>query len=179
MAEVGFFAEFMSWIKRLPVWSIPKTAGTLNVLTADKIKDAVDQLNTYTVGKDAFYGVIHPYAAYDLLADDFSVNALSHLSLQDLASVYYDKKAIDNLKSNMTFSEVCKEIEASVIRTKGREIAIYQPPLSSPLQRRIEHSDEERLSYTKDENYKTRRVVYNKETNKIDLLPTSSLAFNT
>jgi hypothetical protein len=180
MAEVGFFAEFMVWVKRLPVWSIPKTAGgTLNVLTADKVRTAVDALQNATPSS-GFVGIIHPYVALDL-QDDFAGTRLSHLSLRELATVYYDKKAIENLKHSMPFSEACREIEASVSRVKSGNFEMFQysdnpkrPPGLEPPQRRIDHYDEERMSYTKNDKGEIMRAVFNETTRQVDLLPTSS-----
>lgn len=69
MAEVGFFAEFISWVKRSPKWFIPKTAG---VLTASDLRNAVNQLQTatYIQGKDAYFGIIHPFTLHEIAADD-------------------------------------------------------------------------------------------------------------
>jgi hypothetical protein len=64
MAEVGFFDEFMAWVKRMPVWSIPS-------------KPTVH---------------IQSYAEYT-----------SILGLHSLATIYYGKKAIENLRANMPF----------------------------------------------------------------------------
>ena len=129
MAEAGFLADFLSWLKRRPAWSIPKDAG--KYLTASDIRNAANALvsNTYVQGKNAHLGIIHPFAAYDLLADDFASLPLAHLRLDQLATVYYDKKAIENLKYNMTFDVACREIEASMKRIKSAsgkiEIALH------------------------------------------------------
>ena len=63
MAEVGFFAEFMAWVKRMPVWSFPPKLP----------------IRTF-VGGAKFESV---------------------LGLEHLATIYYDRKAIENLKANM------------------------------------------------------------------------------
>lgn len=62
MAEAGFFAEFMAWLKRKPVWSFPP-------------------VRTMVGG-----------AKYESLSN-----------LQHLATIYYDKKALENLKANLPF----------------------------------------------------------------------------
>ena len=63
MAEAGFLADFMAWLKRKPVWSIPKTLA----------------VNPYIAEYSQFSG------------------------LSQLATIYYDRKAIENLRANLMF----------------------------------------------------------------------------
>ena len=111
MAEVGFFAEFMAWVKRLPVWSIPKNAGHNPYQNYVNLSDlAVETtINSHVEAMAQELSYTINVLTADLLGDDFSTNALSHLSLRELATVYYDKKAIENLKNGMPFRRRAKK----------------------------------------------------------------------
>ena len=164
MAEAGFFADFLSWIKRRPVWSIP---STLNVLTAEKISVAVKQLSTYTVGQNAFYGPIHPFLVHDILADDMLPELIHPLDIN------YEFKMVSSARK--------AEMDAEFNRNGGL-VGVWNK--IDEHDKRIHaaptwQADKDTLCYTKNDKYETCRVVYNKTTNKIDLLPTTSLAFNT
>lgn len=100
MAEAGFFAEFWSWLTRRPKWFIPKETKQ-------------------------FYGVIHPQAAYDLMYDPLKVHEISadamipelH-SLSKLATIYYDRKALDTLQrqTNMLLATTKTEVINYILR---------------------------------------------------------------
>ena len=89
MAEAGFFADFMAWVKRRPVWSFP---------TKPKVLGGYAEF-THTV--------------------DF----------EKLATIYYDKVAIDNLKANLSFVELCKprDLPAAI---KEKSIQMFQYALN-------------------------------------------------
>jgi hypothetical protein len=139
-AEVGLLSELMSWLKRRPVWSIPKTAG---VLTASDLCNAVNTLTsqTYTVGKDGYFGIVNPFTIRDIAADDL----LPELSAKVLQ--YSDYASLSSL---------------SLATRLG--------------QRKIERSDESRLSYTTDASGKICTVNVT-PTGGIVFTPSTSLAF--
>jgi hypothetical protein len=59
MAEVGFWADFMVWVKRMPTWSFPKPL----------VSATISQFDDY-------------------------------ISFNQLAAVYYDKKAVEALNNS-------------------------------------------------------------------------------
>jgi hypothetical protein len=79
MAEAGFFAEFWKWVTKRPTWFIPKGPKPEN---------------------------LDPFMTYDPLAiraGEVSADALlpELAGLQQLATIYYDRKAVDLLKRSM------------------------------------------------------------------------------
>jgi hypothetical protein len=74
MAEAGFWSEFLSWLKRKPVHSIPLNA------TITQYADFVS------------------YTEASLLTSE---KLLPELNLGSLATIYYDRKALDNLNTSI------------------------------------------------------------------------------
>lgn len=81
MNEVGFFAEFMAWVKRNPVWSIPANPKVLG-----------------------------GYAEFVRLSN-----------LSELATIYYDRKAIENLRNNSPLKAI-SEPRSLPTEIKGKSI---------------------------------------------------------
>jgi hypothetical protein len=157
MAEAGVFAEIASWLKRRPVWSIPKNAG------------------------------FNPYSDYANFSDPSLETAISPIVEKAAAELAY-RAAYDIYTHTIPYDDMLPELarykhtlsaweEVAASDARARLASGYNG-FTKP-QRKIDHCDEERLCYTKDENGKTVRAVYNDKTRRIDLLPTSSLTFNT
>jgi hypothetical protein len=176
MAEAGAFAEITSWLKRRPVWSIPKNVA---------IKTAVIQQYSY----NRSFSDLSLEAAIDPVVEQCA-KELAYRAAYDIRihTIPYDDMLPELARRGWTtrsrwdgtnIPRNCvspwEEIAASDARA---ELASFYSGFTKP-QRKIDHCDEQRLCYTKDENGKTVRAVYNTETRKIDLLPTTSLAFNT
>ena len=78
--EMGLVAEFWQWLSKRPKWFLPKQV---------KIKKVIPGT--------PFHDDLPPQLLYDAA------------ELQRLATVYYDKAAVENLKANLTFGERFKD----------------------------------------------------------------------
>lgn len=99
MVEAGFMADFWKWIKNPRTWFIPAQPKLLPPL----------------IEYDAVRHVIP--------ADQY----FPELSLKTLATIYYDRKARENLKQHLKFEEVSFEKSLPVSR-RGKSIHLFAYP---------------------------------------------------
>ncbi len=100
MAEAGVFAEIASWLKRQPVWSIPKNVTLANIAQYSDYASSHDL--SLAAAIDPAVEICAKELAYraavtinTIAADDL----LPELSLRNMSTIYYDKKALDNLNN--------------------------------------------------------------------------------
>jgi hypothetical protein len=92
MAQAGFWSEFLSWLKRKPVHSIPLNA------TITQYADFVS------------------YTEASLLTSEELLPELG-----PLMTIYYDRQAIKNLEANLRFDKMCEQ-RASRIFYSGTKL---------------------------------------------------------
>jgi hypothetical protein len=150
MADAGLIAEIASWLKRKPAWSIPKTAGV--TATVKQYSD---------------------FASFSDLSLETAINPVVEQAAKELAY----RAAYDIRIHTIPYDDMLPELawRQGVVNARLDQLTLG----GAFYQRKISHSDEPRLAYTKNEAGETCRAVFNEKTRKIDLLPTSSLAFNT